>query len=184
MMFVGHINYHSGNCYRMYNSVTSRVVITQDAIWLGGMFYARQASHNLDKISIVSVLIDMNVIEVENNTETIKITTRAKASNSEVRKNTTNVSLEKSEDWVTARTRFGCEIGRKSGTFDPATGTTVKWLDRVAATSVEVPDGNYYNVLGINKDKERVFEESHNKVIEYINMGAGLGGGFSNTQEL
>jgi hypothetical protein len=53
------------------------------------------------------------------------------------------------------------------GTFDPATGTTVKWSDRVAATSVEVPDGNYYDVLGINKDKEQVFEESHNKVIKY-----------------
>ncbi len=57
-------------------------------------------------------------------------------------------------------------------------------MERVAATSVEVHDVNYYNVLGINKDEERVFKESHNKVIEYINMGAGVGGGFSNTQEL
>ncbi len=28
MMFVGYNNYHSGNCYRMYNPVTSRVVTT------------------------------------------------------------------------------------------------------------------------------------------------------------
>jgi hypothetical protein len=30
MMFVGYDNYHSGNCYKMYNPVTSRVVITRD----------------------------------------------------------------------------------------------------------------------------------------------------------
>ncbi len=35
MMFVGYNNYLSGNCYRMYNPVTSRVAITCDAIWLG-----------------------------------------------------------------------------------------------------------------------------------------------------
>ncbi len=32
MMFVGYNNYHSGNCYIMYNPVTSSVVITRDAI--------------------------------------------------------------------------------------------------------------------------------------------------------
>jgi hypothetical protein len=184
MMFVGYNNYHSENCYCMYNPVTSRGVITRDAIWLGRMFYARQASHNLEKMPIVSVPINMNVIEVENHTKTTEITMRAKTSNSEEREGTTNVSLEKSEDWVTARTRFGCKVGRKLGTFDPATGTTVKWSVRVAATSVEVPDGNYYDVLGIDKDKEQVFEESQKKFIKYINVGAGVGGGFSNTQEL
>ncbi len=38
--------------------------------------------------------------------------------------------------------------------------------------------------MGIDKDEEQVFEESHNKVIEYISVGAGVGGGFFNTQEL
>ncbi len=98
MMFVGYNNYHSGNCYRMYNPVTSRVVITRDAVWLGRMFYARQASHNLEKMPIVSVPINMNVIEVKNDTKTIEITTRAKTSNSKEREGTTNVSSEKSED--------------------------------------------------------------------------------------
>ncbi len=82
MMFVGYNNYHSGNCYHMYNPVTSRVVITRDAIWLGRMFHARQASHNLDKMPIVSVPINMNVIEVEKDTKTIKMTMRAKTFNS------------------------------------------------------------------------------------------------------
>ncbi len=49
IMFVGYNNYHSGYCYRTYNPVMSRVVITRNAVWLGRMYYSRQASHNLDK---------------------------------------------------------------------------------------------------------------------------------------
>ncbi len=43
---------------------------------------------------------------------------------------------------------------------------------------------NYYAVLGINKNKERVFKDSHNKFIKFVYLGAGIGGGFANTQEL
>jgi hypothetical protein len=74
--------------------------------------------------------------------------------------------------------------GRKSGAFDPATGTTVKWANRVVPTSVDVPDDNYNNVLGVDKDEKKAFEDNHNKLLKYINFGAGIGGGFSNTQEL
>jgi hypothetical protein len=74
MMFVGYNHYHSGNCYRMYNPVTNRVVITCNAIWLGRVYYPRQVSHNLDKrMPIVSVPINMNELEVENDTETIVV---------------------------------------------------------------------------------------------------------------
>jgi hypothetical protein len=43
---------------------------------------------------------------------------------------------------------------------------------------------NYYNVLGINETKERVFDDSSNKFIKFVNVGADIAGGFSNTQEL
>jgi hypothetical protein len=61
MMIVGYDNYHIGNYYRMYNPVTSRVVITCDAIWQGRMYYTRQVSHNLGKkMPVVLVPINMN----------------------------------------------------------------------------------------------------------------------------
>jgi hypothetical protein len=155
MMFVGYNSYHSGNCYRMNNPVMSRVVITCNAIWLGRVYYPRQVSHNLDKLMlIISVPINMNELELENNTETFVVVKRTIAPASKEMKGTTNASLEKLGDWVTARTHFGHKIGRKSGTFDPATGTTVKWANRVVATSVDVPDDNNNNVLGVDKDKE------------------------------
>jgi hypothetical protein len=185
MMFIVYNNYHSGNCYRMYTPVTSRVIITCNAIWLGRMYYSSQASHNLDKqMPIVSVPINMNELEVENNTETIVVVKCTNAPASKESEGTMNASSEKLGDWITARTRFGCKVGRKSGAFDPAIGTTVKWADRVAATSVDVPDNNYNNVLGVGENKKKAFEDNHNELIEYVNVGAGIGGGFSNTQEL
>jgi hypothetical protein len=84
---------------------------------------------------------------------------------------------------VTTKTRFGCKVGRKSGTYDPATGTTLKWVDRVVAVNVDDPK-NYYNVLGTDEDQEKVLEDSHIELIEFVNVRAGIGGGFLNTQEL
>jgi hypothetical protein len=126
MMFVGNDNYHNGNCYRMYNPITSRVAITCDAIWLGRMYYTRQVSHNLDKkMPAVSVPINMNERKVEDNSESLKVVTCKTAPATEEREGTMNVSSEKSSNWVTTKTRFGHKVGRKSGTYNPAMGTKV-----------------------------------------------------------
>jgi hypothetical protein len=108
---------------------------------------------------------------------------RTTAPATEEREGTTNVSSEKSSHWVTTKTRFGCKLGRKSGNYNAATGTTGKWFNRVAAVNVDVLK-NYYNVLGINKDEEEVLEDHHNELIKFNNVGAGTGGRFLNTQEL
>ncbi len=114
MMFVGYDNYHSGNCYRIYNPVTSRVVITCDDIWLGGVYYTRQVSHNLDKkMPVVSVPININDCKVKGNLESLKVVMRIAAPASKKREGTTNVSSEKSSNWVTTKTRFGHRVGRK-----------------------------------------------------------------------
>ncbi len=56
----------------------------------------------------------------------------------------------------------------------------MKWANRVVATSIDVPDDNY-NVLGVDEDEEKAFEDNHNELIKYVNVGAGIGGGFSYT---
>jgi hypothetical protein len=118
----------------MYNPATNREVITRDAIWLGigRIYYTRQASHNLDKkIPVVSVPINMNEREVQDNSESLEVAMRTAAPTSKEREGTMNVSSEKSSNWVTTKTRLGRKVGRKLGTYNPATGTTVKWVDRV-----------------------------------------------------
>jgi hypothetical protein len=42
---------------------------------------------------------------------------------------------------------------------------------------------NYYNVMGMDEDEEKVFEDIHNELIQFIIIGAGICSGFLNTQE-
>ncbi len=86
--------------------------------------------------------------------------------------------------WETNRTRSGCANGHKSGMYNPETRQTVKWTDMATVVDKDMDPVNYYNVLGINENKKRVLKDSHNKFIKFVNVGAGIGGGFSNTQEL
>ena len=47
------------------------------------------------------------------------------------------------------------------------------------------PNGqNYYNILGIDENKEKILTEYHNCFYKFVNIGAGVGGGFENTKEL
>ncbi len=78
MMFIGYDNEHNGNFYRMYNLVTSRVVITQDVIWLGRVFYTK-LPHKLDQKSMPAVLvpISLNAHNIEDeSTQALEVITR------------------------------------------------------------------------------------------------------------
>ncbi len=98
-------------------------------------------------------------------------------------------SSEKTDGWIPATTRYGRTIGRKDGAYNPITGTTIKWSD-LMATKVddddvtEVADSNYYEVLGIDENKVKVLQEFNDSLLDYLNVGAGIGGGFTNTNEL
>ncbi len=46
---------------------------------------------------------------------------------------------------------------------------------------VMTPSANYYEVLGIDKDNVKVLQIHTDSVSEYINIGARVGGGFTNT---
>ncbi len=105
---------------------------------------------------------------------------------SEERGGESNSPSEKTDELVQAKTRYGHAVGRKDGAYDPSTRTTIKWSDVVAAEvdNVMTPSANYYEVLGIDKDKVKVLQIHNDKVSEYINVGAGVGGGFTNSNKL
>jgi hypothetical protein len=68
---------------------------------------------------------------------------------SEERRVENNPSSDKANEWIMAKTRYGRAIGRKDGSYNPSTGTTIKWSDVVAAEvdDIENPVANYYEVL-------------------------------------
>ncbi len=90
-------------------------------------------------MSLVSAPINMNDREVKDDWESLEVVTRTAAFATEEREGTKHVSSEKLSNWVTTKTRFGGKVGRKSGTYNTATGTTVKWVDRVAAETSIIP---------------------------------------------
>jgi hypothetical protein len=76
--------------------------------------------------------------------------------------------------------------GRKDGAYNPSTGITIKWSD-VVATEVNDAENlvtNYYEVLGIDENKVKALKMHNDCVSKYINIGAGIGGGFMNTNKL
>ncbi len=97
-------------------------------------------------------------------------------------------SSEKGEDsgWIVHRTCYGHPTGLKSGMCNPSTGKAVQWTD-IATVSVNDKNKvttNYCDVLGIDKHELEVLQNNHKEMIEYVNFGAGIGGGFTNTLEL
>ncbi len=98
-----------------------------------------------------------------------------------------NSSSEKADEWIVAKTRYGRAIGRKDDSYNPSTVTTNKWSDVVTTEvdNIENLVANYYEVLGIDEKNEfKVLQMLNNSVSEYINVGAGVGGGLTNTNEL
>ena len=43
-IFVGYANNHGGDCYRMFNPESNRVLITRDVTWLKQMYYSPSTS--------------------------------------------------------------------------------------------------------------------------------------------
>jgi hypothetical protein len=68
-----------------------------------------------------------------------------------------------------------CSVGRK-GMYNPATRQTVKWTDMATVVDKDEDSENTMHVLGINKNEERVHEDSQNGFIEIVNVGAGIEG--------
>ncbi len=91
------------------------------------------------------------------------------------------------EGWVTVTTRKGRQVNPTCW-YDPATGKTVTW--NVMATEVDIDikktvDTGYYDVFNVNDHNEiTTIAVNQNLFFEFTNIGAGVGGGFVNTQEL
>jgi hypothetical protein len=141
-------------------------------------------------LSIVAVPISQYSTDVkEENAAGIEIITEGPVISKE-REGTISdkSSSEKGKDsgWIVHRTCYGRLTGLKSGMYNLSTGKAVQWTD-IATVSVDDKNKattNYYDVLGIKKRKLEVLQNNHKELIKYVNVGAGIGGGFTNTLEL
>mgnify|MGYP000850200720 CR=1 FL=1 len=185
MMFVGYSENHAEMVFRMYHPETSRIAQSRDVIWLGRMYHTRKDAKLTQQLPIVTVPISIHDKSDDAEVQKLEIATFPLF---EERGVVSDSSSEKTDGWIPATTRYGRTIGRKNGAYDPSSGTTVKWSDLVAAEvdNDDITDinSNYYEVLGIDENETKVLREFNDSVSEYLNVGAGIGGGFTNTNEL
>ncbi len=191
MVFVGYADEHAGNCYRMYNPVTSQVNVTRDVIWLGRMYFTTE---NCEKTKVLPVIAVPITNDVTNEDLPVTEITKIVLPNSLGREGTEVVaktdSLSK-EGWVTVTTKKGRQ-SIPPGRYDPATGKTVSWNVTASEVDVEtetepkvVKATGYYDMFNVVDSNEVVLLAMHHiQASEFANVGAGVGGGFKNTKEL
>jgi len=95
------------------------------------------------------------------------------------------------EGWLTVTTKKGRQ-SIPPGRYDPATGKTVSWNVTASEVDVEtetealvVKETGYYGMFNVvDLTEVALLEMHHMQTSEFANIGAGIGGGFENTNEL
>ena len=160
-MMVGYDLDHEGDCYRMYDPITERVHLTRDIIWLKKMFHKRPTELGNDE-------------EVEGNSELDDVTPKEEPTDTAIRGNdASKVIPEPAKDgWTTVKTRSGRTINKP------------KRLIEEAGNIITIAEANYYSILADATEEEFAEDEPATIGSEIGCVGAGLGGGFENTNEL
>jgi hypothetical protein len=94
--------------------------------------------------------------------------------------------FRESNGWNMLRTKHGQAVGRNNEAYNPSTGTTIKWSNIAAAEvdDAEIPSDNYYEVFGIDENEAQALLMHHDGIFKCVNIGAGIGGRFTNTAKL
>ncbi len=193
MMFVGYANSHAGNCYRMYNPVSSRVCETRDIIWCGSMYFTLE---NCDKTKLLPVIAVLITNDVSNKdltvTEVIKVALPNPLERNEATVVKETQDSPSKEGWTTVTTKKGRQ-SIPPRRYDPATGKTVSWNVTASEVDVETVEAGedalvvkgYYDIFNVVDLSEIALLAMHSmQCTEFANVGAGVGGGFENTKEL
>ena len=209
-IFIGYANNHEGNVFRMCNEKTSRVTETRDVIFLQRMYFqeADKDAELLPEVYIETYETDSNHVfdeiekpmfeEVEMDTEERRVqdtnssgqTVTFAVTDDEFSEDEESEDEDEEEEvaegeatnnddttWVVHTTRSGSQTGRRTGRYDPATGQ--------AESAAIAAEQNYYARM-MELDEEEIDTEMDisTTYIEYANVGAGVGGGYENTNEL
>ncbi len=133
MMFVGYSEDHAENVFQMFNPETSRIAQSCNVIWLGRMFHTRQDADLMQQLPNVTVPISIHDKSVDAEIQKLEVVTFPLSKERGVESNS---SSDQANKWIMVKTRCGCAIGRKDGSYNPNTGTTIKWSDVAAAVCV------------------------------------------------
>ena len=200
-MFIGYAKQHSGDTFRMYNPVTSGVHTTRDVIWLHRKYYqdpVKFAELDVDDAFFhvkfdedgdnevgKGVEIDSSENSDDDNddddddadggTSTVKDDSDSDSDNE-------SAASDTAEEQVSAiKTRTGRSIKAPQRLVEEMSGIAAEYKCELTAA-----EENYYSIMN---DLKVEAGKGHEMAcvgadVEMVNVGAGLGGGFENTNEL
>lgn len=153
-MFVGYAEDHPGDCFEMWDPITSRVHKSRDVTWLRHMFYEQPVAIEVEEGTGADD-DDASIIDIEESDDEVEVTEVIKTSS----------------------------------------GRTVKPRDRLnlATVGVDISKGFYHAELSSAEEKyydtmarfpEAFGNGNYETDREVCCVGAGIGTGFTNTQEL
>lgn len=168
-MFVGYALDHAGDCYRMWDPKTGRIHVTRDIIWLKRMFFKPEVTPMLDSGVVIEFdrEHDTNVEAGEGTTTDVVEPSTDTTEN--VEENVDENTLPTSENNSTMA------VTRSGRTIQPPR----RLIEEMGAVSYEVElsdaEKAYYDAM-------KTYPEEY--PCELSLVGAGIGGGFTNTNEL
>ena len=135
MVFVGYADEHTGNCYRMYNPVTSKVNVICDIIWSRRMYFTNENCKKTKLLPVIAVPITNDVTNEDLLVEEVMMIVLPNSIGEEGTEAVPKADSPTKEGWMTVTTKKGRQ-SIPPGRYDPATGKTVSW--NVTAIEVDV----------------------------------------------
>ena len=209
-MKVGYADNHPPDCYRMYDPNTKRVHVTRDVIWLRRMYYHPKPADVLD-IEVgegvdIDNDVDINLRNNDNQHQDDGTDNNNKAGEGEQRKNdlpakedehrtvenladTYVDAVEHDEQLQSAATTTDDTNVDDINNMPPTVATTTVATTTSSGRTVRIPQRYIETAeiaLSSAEAKYQKAMKSHCEIQhgEYSLVGAGIGGGFANTQEL
>jgi hypothetical protein len=180
-MFVGYAQDHTGDTYRMWNQATNGVHITRDVIWLKRMYFTKDDTATDMSVSpLVIEGVDGNDPDEDGETnesagETADQPTpeTVEEEDSEDESESESEDDEEKQSTPSNSTRSGRSVNKPSRLIEEVGAATVDSYE-IKLTEAEE---HYYETMKELHETELIEGE-------VCCVGAGLGGGFENTNEL
>lgn len=181
-MFIGYAMHHDGDCYKMWNPVTSRVHTTRDIIWLHRMFYVKDIGQNIATVP--------EYVSAEDVGEGIDISPDSPSEEGEDPEDTADDETVPTENLAGDRpfstTRSGRKITPPQRLIEEIGAVAAQGYQQAQSFEMKLTNAelNYYDIMtqlqGFQGELGCVMSE----VEEMTLVGSALGGGFDNTTEL
>jgi hypothetical protein len=198
-MFVGYATKSGGDVYRMWNPHTNRLMITRDIIWLKRMYFAPEVPSVLTEVANPErIKVDGAIIEAREesskaqSTSKLPATVKVKYTDDSGKENITNIDTTESTENSAGETELTPSgeriINKIDTTVRTRSGRESKAPERLGYAGVQLtgPEQYYYQRQGTNMNYYSILAEATEQEFqrgEIAVVGAGLGGGFENTQE-